>query len=264
MIETVTEWGQTMSERSTAMGVALLLAPNLCVVSIRFGLPVLNDIISEDPVLELGIHSAATILGLLMFLRYRRVEDHEYHRSKIIRGLSKTYKSEDRGLWGDKSDRALEKLEANSSNISTKSSRKSRDRMSGTVGSINTEMSETEVGEEFEADVRVSGIQTIVDEEKVREESSKNRTSILSFFGSIMDSSARRRLEREKAKAERKKAKAERKKAKAERKKESMPGNEWDAPATSSMARSVVSCKNCGNLNNSSVQYCSSCGDFLA
>ena len=257
MIETVTEWGQTMSERSTAMGVALLLAPNLCVVSIRFGLPVLNDIISEDPVLELGIHSAATILGLLMFLRYRRVEDHEYHRSKIIRGLSKTYKSEDRGLWGDKSDRALEKLEANSSNISTKSSRKSRERMSGTVGSINTEMSETEVGEEFEADVRVSGIQTIVDEEKVREESSKNRTSILSFFGSIMDSSARRRLEREKAKAERKKAKAE-------RKKESMPGNEWDAPATSSMARSVVSCKNCGNLNNSSVQYCSSCGDFLA
>ncbi len=264
MIETVTEWGQTMSERSTAMGVALLLAPNLCVVSIRFGLPVLNDIISEDPVLELGIHSAATIIGLLMFLRYRRVEDHEYHRSKIIRGLSKTYKSEDRGLWGDKSDRALEKLEANSSNISTKSSRKSRERMSGTVGSINTEMSETEVGEEFEADVRVSGIQTIVDEEKVREESSKNRTSILSFFGSIMDSSARRRLEREKAKAERKKAKAERKKAKAERKKESMPGNEWDAPATSSMARSVVSCKNCGNLNNSSVQYCSSCGDFLA
>ncbi len=257
MIETVIERGQTMSERSTAMGVALLLAPNLCVVSIRFGLTVLNDIISEDPVLELGIHSAATILGLLMFLRYRRVEDHEYHRSKIIRGLSKTYKSEDRGLWGDKSDRALEKLEANSSNISTKSSRKSRERMSGNVGSINTEMSETEVGEEFKADVRVSGIQTIVDEERIREENSKNKPSIFSFFGSMMESSARRRLERNKAKAERKKAKIQ-------NKKKSISGSEWDAPVTSSMARSVVSCKNCGNLNNSSVQYCSSCGDFLA
>ena len=129
--------------------------------------------------------------------------------------------------------------------------------MSGNVGSINTEMSETEVGEEFEADVRVSGIQTIVDEEKIREERSKNSTSISSLFGSIMDSSARRRLEREKAKAERKKAKMQ-------NKKESISGTEWDAPSPSSMTRSVVSCKNCGNLNNSSVQYCSSCGDFLA
>jgi hypothetical protein len=73
----------------------------------------------------------------------------------------------------------------------------------------------------------------------------------------MMESSARRRLERNKAKAERKKAKIQ-------NKKKSISGSEWDAPVTSSMARSVVSCKNCGNLNNSSVQYCSSCGDFLA
>ncbi len=253
-----------MSERSTAMGVALLFAPNICVVSIRFGLPILNDIISEDPVLEIGIHTIATILGLLMFVRYGRVEDHEYHRSKIIRGLSKTYKSEDRGLWGDKSDRALEKLEATSSDISRKSSRKSMDRMSGTVGSINTEMSEVEVGEEFEADVRVSGIQTIVDEEKIKEENSKNRKSLLSFIGSIMDSSARRRLERQKSKAQKKKAKAEDKRIKAQTKKSSKSDSEWDAPIASSMARSVISCKNCGNLNNSGIQYCNSCGDFLA
>ena len=70
-----------------------------------------------------------------------------------------------------------------------------------------------------------------------------------------MDSSARRRIEKNKAKQEKRKAKIEAKK--------SSSNSEWDAPVTSTMARSVVSCRQCGNLNNSGVQYCSSCGDFL-
>jgi len=255
MIETVIERGRAMTERSSSMSVALLLAPTLCVASVRFGLPTLDEVISEDSLLEIGIHSAAVILGLLMFLRYRRVEDHEYHRSRVIKGLSRTYKSEDRGLWEDKADRALERLESGSVAKSRKSSMRSRERMSGTVGSLNSEMTETEIGDDFEADVRVSGVQTIVDEDKVKEESKPRGPSFSSRIGSIMDSSARRRIEKNKAKQEKRKAKIEAKK--------SSSNSEWDTPVPSTMARSVVSCRQCGNLNNSGVQYCSSCGDFL-
>ncbi|MBK70417.1 MAG: hypothetical protein CMB53_03355 [Euryarchaeota archaeon] len=245
-----------MTERSLAMGAALFLAPSLCVVSVRFGLPALDEVISENQMIEVGIHSTALLLGLLMFLRYRRVEDHEYHRSRAIKGLSRTYKREDRGLWGEKSDLALEKLESGFAKKSRKSSRRSKERMSGTVGSLNSEMEEKEVGDDFEADVRVSGIQTIVDEHKIKEETKPRRKSIASRIGSILDSSARRRLEKKKAKEERRKV---RKKAN----KSSQTDSEWDAPVASTMARSVVSCKQCGNLNNSGIQYCVSCGDLL-
>lgn len=257
MIETVIERGQPMTDRSLPMGAALLLAPSLCVVSVRFGLPALDEVISDNLMIEIGIHLAAVILGLLMFLRYRRVEDHEYHRSRAIKGLSRTYKSEDRGLWGDKSDRALEKLESGFSKKTRKSSMRFNERMSGTVGSLNSEMAEMEVGEDFEADVRVSGIQTIVDEDKIKEEKRPRRPSISSRINSIMDSSARRRMEK-------KKAKEERRKAKKIARKSSQSDSEWDAPVASTMTRSVVSCKQCGNLNNSGTQYCVSCGNLLA
>ena len=245
-----------MTERSSTMSVALLLAPTLCVVSVRFGLPALDEVISDDSLLEIGIHSTAVLLGLLMFLRYRRVEDHEYHRSRVIKGLSRTYKSEDRGLWEDKSDRALERLESASITKSRKSSIRSRERMSGTVGSLNSEMSEMEVGDDFEADVRVSGVQTIVDEDKIKEEIKPRGPSFSSRISSIMDSSARRRIEKNKAKQEKRKAKMEAKKSPSD--------SEWDSPVSSTMPRSVISCKQCGSLNNSGIQYCSSCGEFLA
>ena len=71
-----------------------------------------------------------------------------------------------------------------------------------------------------------------------------------------MDSSARRRIEKNKAKQEKRKAKMEAKKSPSD--------SEWDSPVSSTMARSVISCKQCGSLNNSGIQYCSSCGEFLA
>ena len=47
-----------------------------------------------------------------MYVKYGVVEDHEYHRSAIIKRLSKSYSQEDKGLW-DKSDNAMLKLEEN-------------------------------------------------------------------------------------------------------------------------------------------------------
>ena len=154
-----------MSERSPAISLALLFAPTLCVVAIRFGLPALEEIISQDYLLEISIHALALSLGALMLYRYLRVEDHEFHRSRAIKRLSKTYKSEDRGLWDEKSDRALQKLEIKANSSKRRISTKVSKRMTGKVGSLNTEMDESEVDDEYEAEVRISGLQTIIDDE---------------------------------------------------------------------------------------------------
>ena len=252
-----------MSERSSAISLGLLLAPTLCVVAIRFGLPALEEVISQDYLLEISIHALALSLGALMLYRYLRVEDHEFHRSRAIRRLSKTYKSEDRGLWEEKSDRALQKLEikANSSNrrISTKVTK----RMTGKVGRVNTEMDEAEVVDEYEAEVRVSGLQTIVDEENIGlKEEQKKRTSISNIINSFLDRSARRRLLKMKRKEEKRRIKGLQK-AKKRASKNKLSGSPWDDAPSSSNTRKVSKCNHCGAMNDSVSQYCISCGNYL-
>ena len=100
-----------MAERSGTISGALLLTPTLCIVALRYGLPTINEVISNDIVLELSIHSIALIIGIVMFSRYRVIEDHEYHRSAAIKRLSKSYSQEDKGLW-EKSEVAIKKLVA--------------------------------------------------------------------------------------------------------------------------------------------------------
>ena len=174
-----------MSERSSAISLALLFAPTLCVLAIRFGLPALEEVISEDYALEISIHAFALLLGALMLYRYLRVEDHEYHRSRAIRRLSRTYKSEDRGLWDEKSDRALQKLEIKANTSNRRISTKVAKRMTGKVGNLNTEMDESEVDDDYKAEVRVSGLQTITDQENiVLDGEQKNRISISNIINS--------------------------------------------------------------------------------
>lgn len=252
-----------MSERSPAISLALLFAPTLCVVAIRFGLPALEEVISQDYVLEISIHALALSLGALMLYRYHRVEDHEFHRSRAIRRLSKTYKSEDRGLWDEKSDRALQKLEikANSSNrrISTKVSK----RMTGKVGSLNTEMDESEVDDDYEAEVRVSGLQTIIDEENIDlKGEQKKRISISNIINSSLDRYARRRLLKLKRKEE-KKRKKDLQKTKKRTSKNKLSGSPWDDTPSSSNIRAVNKCNHCGAMNDNDSQYCVSCGNYL-
>ena len=99
-----------MAERSSTISGALLLTPTLCIVALRYGLPRINEVISNDIIIEISIHTIAIIFGLVMFSRYRVVEDHEYHRSATIKRLRKSYSQEDKGLW-DKSEIAIKKLE---------------------------------------------------------------------------------------------------------------------------------------------------------
>lgn len=252
-----------MSERSSAISLALLLAPTLCVVAIRFGLPALEEVISEDFTLEISIHAIALSMGALMLYRYLRVEDHEFHRSRAIRRLSKTYKSEDRGLWDERSDRALQKLEIKASASNRRISTKVAKRMTGKVGSLNTEMDESEVDEDYKAEVRVSGLQTIIDEENVGlGGEQKNRNSISNIINSSLDRSARRRILRMKKKEEKRRLKGlQKKKKKASKNK--LSSSPWDETPSSSNIRTVKKCSHCGAMNDIDSQYCITCGNYL-
>ena len=244
-----------MSERSSAISLALLLAPTLCVVAIRFGLPALEEVISEDFALEISIHAIALSMGALMLYRYLRVEDHEFHRSRAIRRLSKTYKSEDRGLWDERSDRALQKLEIKASASNRRISTKVAKRMTGKVGSLNTEMDESEVDDDYKAEVRVSGLQTIIDEENVGlGGEQKNRNSISNIINSSLDRSARRRILRILKGLQKKKKKASKNK---------LSSSPWDETPSSSNIRTVKKCSHCGAMNDIDSQYCITCGNYL-
>ena len=78
--------------------------------------------------------------------------------------------------------------------------------MSGNIGSLNTEMSETEVEDGYEAEVRVSGMQTFVDQEAIDETKKKqSKTSISKLLSSSLDRFAERRLQKIKTNKKRQK-----------------------------------------------------------
>jgi len=235
----------------------------MCIVAVRFGIPALNEVISNDFILEASLHIFAVLVGLFMLTRYSRIEDHEYHRSNAIRRLSKTYKNEDRGLWDEKSDKALEKLESKANSPIKRANKNLTRRMSGSIGSLNTEMSETEVEDGYQAEVRVLGMQTIVDEEAIDATKQKqSKASISKLLSSSLDRSAERRLQKIKNRQEKAKIKAKKKSIKKNSK--AKTGNSpWDGSATTSTVKSVISCSQCGVLNNRESQYCTSCGNLL-
>jgi len=253
MIQTMREWARDMAQRSPMLGAALLLAPTMCVVALRYGSNALEEIISQDATLRYSIHAAALLVGVVMFMRYRKVEDHEFHRSRAIRKLSKAYSREDRGLW-EKGEAAIERMEAKASSPATgRRALKAQALKSGTVGSLNTERSEDDIGEDAEpSQAQTTGISTMVDEEAIAEPKGPGTFSRISgAINSRLDASAERRMERRAAKVSKKASS------------KASSDDQWATPAASSLARSVISCTACGALNNSGTPYCTSCGEFL-
>ena len=241
-----------VSERSPLLGAALLLAPTLCLVAIRFALAALEEVLSEDPVLLYSLHGTALLVGLIMFLRFRKVEDHEYHRSQAIRKLSRTYSREDRGLW-EKGDSAIERLESKAKSPKKgKSALRAMELQKGSIGSMNQERHEEEISDdESEPEPRNQGISTIVDEQAIAKSKAPGPIGRLSAWVSqSLDNSAKRRMEK--------------KLAKTVKPKSSNPSDMWASPTDSSLARSVLSCPSCGALNNAGTSYCTSCGNLLS
>lgn len=242
---------RAVSERSSTLGAALLLAPTLCLVALRFASTALDEVISGDAVLMYSLHGAALVVGLVMLLRYRKVKDHEYHRSQAIRKLSRSYSREDRGLW-EKGDSAIERLESRAN--APKKGRSAMRAMvleKGSIGSMNKERMEEEILDEgANPEPRNLGISTIVDEQAITEPKGPGLFSRFSAWISLsLDESAKRRMEK--------------KSAKSSKSKSPEPKDMWAKPSQSSLARSVSSCPSCGALNNSGIAYCSSCGDLI-
>ena len=287
-----------MAQRSPLISAGLLLAPTICVVALRFGLPNIEELLKQDLIAQAIIHTIAVILGIIMYLKYRVVEDHEYHRSSAIKGLSSMYRLEDKGLWS-RGDSALEKLEAQArSEPRGRAGLRFQKRMSGRISDLNKEGSELELDSEdsrMDVDVQVEGVSYNSDTNATQSEEDNKPTGAL---GASAEASAQRRLAKELARREKQVAKDEKraikqakKEAKAAAKAEkiaakaaakaekaaakksksassetnwdAMEDSQWQPAAPSSIAQSVISCQECGAVNNSGTAYCSSCGAFL-
>ena len=276
-----------MVQRSPLISAGLLLAPTICVVALRFGLPNIEELLKQDLIAQAIIHTIAVILGIIMYLKYRVVEDHEYHRSSAIKGLSGMYRLEDKGLWS-RGDSALEKLEAQARSEPTgRAGLRFQKRMSGRISDLNKEGSELELGSEdsrMDVDVQVEGVSYNSDSNSTQSEEDNKPTGAL---GASAEASAQRRLAKELARREKQVAKDEKraikqakKEAKAAAKAEksaakksksassetnwdTMEDSQWQPAVPSSIAQSVISCQECGAVNNSGTAYCSSCGAFL-
>ena len=287
-----------MAQRSPLISAGLLLAPTICVVALRFGLPNIEELLKQDLIAQAIIHTIAVILGIIMYLKYRVVEDHEYHRSSAIKGLSSMYRLEEKGLWS-RGDSALEKLEAQArSEPKGRAGLRFQKRMSGRVSDLNKEGSELELDSEdsrMDVDVQVEGVSYNSDTKATQSEDENKPAGAL---GASAEASAQRRLAKElarrekqvakdeknaiklakkeakvAAKAEKIAAKAAAKAEKAAAKKsksassetnwDAMEDSQWQPEVPSSIAQSVISCQECGAVNNSGTAYCSSCGAFL-
>ena len=251
-----------MAERSSTTSGALLFTPTLCIVAFRYGLPTINEVISNDIIIESTIHIFAIIIGIIMFLRYRVIEDHEYLRSSVIKRLRKSYKEEDRGLW-EKSDIAIKKLEDQASvKVKGRKGALMQAKMSGNIGSLNAESTEKEVDEDKEIEVVTHhrNIGTIIDEglfEKNQNDPSK------SFFSKRLEKSAIKRLEKKRIKAAKKEMKVIKNKTKVKGYSQN-DDNQWEVSSKTQLTQKVISCKECGTLNNSNNPYCTSCGTYLS
>ena len=276
-----------MAQRSPLISAGLLLAPTICVVALRFGLPNIEELLKQDLIAQAIIHTIAVILGIIMYLKYRVVEDHEYHRSSAIKGLSSMYRLEDKGLWS-RGDSALEKLETQArSEPRGRAGLRFQKRMSGRISDLNKEGSELELDSEdsrMDVDVQVEGVSYNSDTNATQSEEDNKPVGAL---GASAEASAQRRLAKELARREKQVAKDEKraikqakKEAKAAAKAEkaaakksksvpsetnwdAMEDSQWQPAVPSSIAQSVISCQECGAVNNSGTAYCSSCGAFL-
>jgi hypothetical protein len=231
-------------------------------VALRFGLTRINEVISNDIIIEFSIHTIALIVGLVMFSRYRVIEDHEYHRSATIKRLRKSYSQEDKGLW-DKSEIAIKKLEEQSSEqLKGRKGALIQAKMSGNIGSLNAESFEKEVDtdDEIEVVTHHRNIGTIIDEVIIEKNNTESRKS---FLSKKLEKSALKRLEKKRLKAAKKEIKKSNNKSKVKGYNQN-DENQWDISSKTQLTPTVASCKECGTLNNSNNPYCTSCGTYLS
>ena len=248
-----------MARRSDAVSAALLLLPSIFLISFRILSPELNEALSNDSYSEIGIHSAAIILGLFSMWRYRFIDDHEYRRSKAIDDLSRTYKLEDKGLW-EKGDAAIQKLEARAyADFRGKKGNVAMKRMQSSIGELNRESREVEQSTgESDFSIRVDGVEQNSSPPETEQMQKKGLVARMTeFIESSIESSASRRVER-------------RKKRESITKKDEYPypelddQSQWIIPDQTQNRKKARFCNKCSTYNEAESNYCTSCGSYLS
>ncbi len=256
-IQTTNNRRKDMAQRSGLVSFALVLIPNIVLFSFRILSPELNEALSNDDLGQIVAHMLALFIGLIMAYRNSVVHDHEFHRSKAISALSKTYKLEDRGLW-EKGEVAIQKLEARAhSDFKGRKATTSRRRMQGRIGEINRESPEIEqkVNENSDYTVAVDGIEQ---KKRTIEEKPKEKSTLSSRFSNFISSSIERAANRRNER---------RKKLELQKSESFLPFEEdanstWAIPSGTQMKTRF--CDNCSTYNGAESNYCSSCGSLIA
>ncbi len=243
------------------MSFALVASPSVCLLAIRLGIPTFSEALSNDLVAELGLHLFAILIGVVMVNRYRFVEDHEYHRSKAIERLTKTYRNEDKGLW-EKGDAAIQRLEAKAyADFKGKRAVLAREKMRSNIGVLNKEAKEVEAPqhEDGRYSIRIDGVEQHVDPPPEIDNRRPLLTRIAELIGQTVDRTASKRLATSSPVE------------KATKPVFAVPSKttpdfdpKWDVPEEVREKEPPVHCNDCGSFNRPGVNYCSSCGSFIS
>ena len=256
-IQTINNLRLGVAQRSGLVSLALVLLPNIVLISFRILSPELHEALSNDEFEQTVAHSLALLIGLIMAFRYSVVYDHEFRRSRAISALSKTYKLEDRGLW-EKGDLAIQKLEARAqSEFKGRKATASRRRMHGKIGEINRESPELEqkMEDDSEFSVAVDGVEQ---KKETIEEPKQENISLFSRVSDIFSNSVERAAIRRKER--RKKEELQKRESYSPSKDDS--DSRWTIPqGTQKKTRFCVSCS---TYNEAESDYCSSCGSLIA
>ncbi|MDP7002862.1 MAG: zinc ribbon domain-containing protein [Candidatus Thalassarchaeaceae archaeon] len=250
-----------MTTRSSAMSLALFVFPSVCVISIRFTIPAFNSALSNDIVSEFAIHAVALVVGLFAMYKYRFVEDHEYHRTRAIGRLSKTYKEEDRGLW-ERGENALEKLEAKAfTNFRGRRATDARQKMQSTIGSLNLEAPEVENSADGYSgfSLRIDGVEQSTQGDINAQTKGPKTGRFRTFLDAFVERTAKKRITISSS-APHENENFSNKSTKTAH----SPNSHWVVPEDIGERSHPEVCHGCGTLNNPDANYCSSCGSFLS
>ena len=249
-----------MAPRSSYVSLALLVLPTLLLASFRLLSPEFSEALSNDIIIELLAHALALAVGLFAILRYRFVEDHEYHRARAIDRLSRTYRQEDKGLW-EKGDSAIERLEARAySDIRGRGASVAMRRMQSSIGEINRESFEVEQSEEEKSpfSIIVDGVEQSKDESaEIRDKKGSLISRWSNKLSDAVEKTASKRTERSKIKE---------KKAEINAGNDKTPpsiGSQWMVPEEPASSKPTKLCSECGIYNYPRANYCSSCGSYI-
>ncbi len=245
MVQTINYYPEFMANRSAYVSIGIAIFPVLCLTALRAVLPVVDDVLSKDLFSQIITYSIVLFLGLFMLSKYRIIKDHEYHRSKAIRKLSKSYKLEDKGLW-ENSDEILNKLEIKAKSNFNDDGFNSA--MKGFVGSLNKERNEDTMEEEV--------IELINNDNNNNNNNNNKEPNKINFIKQLyfkiknlltmlIEKSASKKINNNKVLIN-----------------SSQNNKKWDIKSTNSTSK-VTICVSCNSLNDVDSNYCVSCGIYL-